>query len=386
MTCQPLAQDYTLIYKTPAQHIRTDGPALLRLPSGRLLCMFVLVDAGQDLKAGAMRELETLVLRSDDNGATWGETTRLPLDDGTPFVHEGRVHFVCNRRGRRDIVVTCSDDEGETWSSEATLFEGRFWNTASTLVAANGRLYTAFGAANDAGKFNAVGSRFVVIAGDLSRDLMDPAAWRISPYVTYPGTPDALRPNLFPRDDGRPYSDHWLEPNVVRVGERTMVLLRPRIDGYATSSMCAVCDVEDDGQRIGVRFTQFHPMPGGQNNFHVIYDDESGLFWTPVNLPTRTQDLAFAQELRERGFAGTPGNERRILMLMYSLDALNWFQAGCVALWPSPMQGLQYACPLVDGDDLLIASRTSKDGRNQHDNDLVTLHRVEGFRSLALRL
>ncbi len=46
-----------------------------------------------------------------------------------------------------------------------------------------------------------------------------------------------------------------------------------------------------------------------------------------------------------------------------------------------------YAGPLIDGDDLLILSRTSSsEAGSQHDADLVTFHRVRNFRSLALNL
>lgn len=381
--CEPLAQDYTVIYRTGSLDIRTDAPSLVRLPSGRLLTTFVLIDSRKDLTVGPHRELRTLVLRSEDNGASWEQVGSLDLDDGLPFLHDGRLYLLCNRRGRRDILVTCSSDEGETWASPVTLFEGRYWNTVGGHIVQDGQLYWAFGQANAEGAFNAAGSRAVVVAGDLSRDLMAAGAWRISPSLTYPGTPNSLRPGLYARGD-RPFMDHWLEPNVVSVQGRVRVLLRLRIDGYATSHLAAVCDVTDDREELGFRFTQFHPMPGAQNNFHIIRDGTSGLFWTPVNMPTRTQDLGFARVLRASPFAGTPGNERRILALIYSVDALNWFQAGCIAMWPSPLQGFQYAAPLVDGDDLLIASRTSEAGRNQHDNDLVTLHRVRDFGSLAL--
>jgi hypothetical protein len=71
-------------------------------------------------------------------------------------------------------------------------------------------------------------------------------------------------------------------------------------------------------------------------------------------------------------------------MLLYSLDALNWFQAGCIAIARKLRQSFMYACPLIDGDDLLILSRTSHDARDQHDADLSTFHRVSDFRSLAL--
>jgi hypothetical protein len=80
------------------------------------------------------------------------------------------------------------------------------------------------------------------------------------------------------------------------------------------------------------------------------------------------------------------GNERRILVLMYSLDCLNWFQAGCVGMWKSPLRSFHYVFPLIDGPDLLILSRTSVNAPNQHDSDLITFHRVRSFRDLALDL
>ena len=83
---------------------------------------------------------------------------------------------------------------------------------------------------------------------------------------------------------------------------------------------------------------------------------------------------------------GTPGNERCLLMLHYSQDALNWLPAGCVAMWLSPLQAFNYATLLIDGDDLLLASRTARQALDQHDNDLVTFHRLRRFRSYALDL
>ena len=113
-----------------------------------------------------------------------------------------------------------------------------------------------------------------MIAGDLSRNLMDPKSWRISPAVAYPGTPASLR-------RGYPdYRDHWLEPNVVNVRGRLIVLSRTRIAAQTTANICGVCDLKDDGEKLDLQFTQFYPVPGGQNKLHIIYDDVSSLFWT----------------------------------------------------------------------------------------------------------
>ena len=103
--------------------------------------------------------------------------------------------------------------------------------------------------------------------------------------------------------------DHWLEPNVVCVDGQVRVVARNRIDGYATSHVAAVCAITADrGAGLSLEFCQFHPMPGAQNNFHIKQHPETGCFWTPVNLPVRSQDLAWHHELSSIGYHGTPGN------------------------------------------------------------------------------
>jgi hypothetical protein len=45
-----------------------------------------------------------------------------------------------------------------------------------------------------------------------------------------------------------------------------------------------------------------------------------------------------------------------------------------------------YARPIVEGNDLVVLSRSSIDAPNQHDADCATFHRVRNFRDLALNL
>lgn len=73
--------------------------------------------------------------------------------------------------------------------------------------------------------------------------------------------------------------------------------------------------------------------------------------------------------LRKLGFVGSPANERRILNLYYSLDSLNWFEAGTVAMSRNPLESFSYPSMLIDGEDLLVLSRTSLGGKNQHDTN-----------------
>jgi len=80
---------------------------------------------------------------------------------------------------------------------------------------------------------------------------------------------------------------------------------------------------------------------------------------------------------------------RRILLLCYSIDGLNWLPAGCVAMSRNSLESFHYSSQLVDGDDLLVLARSSVGGRlpyNNHDSNMITLHRVKNFRTHALDL
>ena len=155
--------------------------------------------------------------------------------------------------------------------------------------------------------------------------------------------------------------------------------------------MCAVLDFEDKGGPIDLKFTQFHPMPGGQLKFCVIWDEQTKLFWATANLVVDGQGaFDWFREGEKRGnfsyASGLGGNDRRFLMLLYGLDGLNWFQAGCVAQAGKISQSFMYARPVIDGDDLAIIARSSIHAPNQHDADHATFHRVKNFRRLALKL
>jgi hypothetical protein len=159
----------------------------------------------------------------------------------------------------------------------------------------------------------------------------------------------------------------------------------------ATTNLAAVFDLTDDGENLDLSFTQFHPMPGGQVKFCIIWDDVSGLFWATVNLAADGQDaLAMTDPAENRGgkqYRGAVGgNDRRFLMLFYGLDGLNWFPAGCVARAGRLGQSFMYPSHIVDGDDLVVIARSSIDGQNRHDADSCTFHRVRNFRNLAMNL
>lgn len=375
---EPTYGNYTVVYDhytaIPMQegYIITDAPSLVTSSDGALLCSVPMI-----IKGTPASPVEPLhFFRSEDAGRTW---TKLPATSvfccGTLlrrgqtlyFIGAGPVH-----RQDSNLQIIRSADDGLTWSEPVTLFEGPFYNPATGYAMRDGHVYWCADTGRD---------MTYVIAGDLSCELTDPDAWRISDGLPIPPVPPALT-----RGAGR---GKILEGNVVDVHGRLQVSWRYMIDERDTVGVGVICDVVDDGRTLDYRFRQFHPLPGAQNQFHIIYDDVSSLYWMTANPTTHAQEQnpAFNAELeRNPRYAGPPGKERRILALYCSFDALNWLPAGYVIVWPLVRQASNYCGLLIDGDDLLVASRTSRHGRTQHDNDLTALHRVPNFRARAAML
>jgi hypothetical protein len=124
----------------------------------------------------------------------------------------------------------------------------------------------------------------------------------------------------------------------------------------------------------------FVPCPGGQMKFHVLYDTPSRRYWL---LSTQATDSMTRPDRLPPDRYHLPNNERRRLQLHFSKNMMDWCFAGLVAVGPAEHASRHYASMIVDGEDLLILSR-SGDGRarSAHDGNLITLHRIRNFRAL----
>lgn len=407
VAAEPLAQDYVVVHKVrdledPAKAVCVGTPDILQLPSGRLIASMELwlkrPTSGDE--GGIDYPHHCKIKASDDGGTTWELISTNGITWGSLFYAKDALYMIGNDPHQRDIRIIRSTDGGHSWSQPVVLFDdSRYHGSATPVHVKDGFLYRAF---EDMDRSSAS----LVVAGDLAKDLLDPSAWRMSNRVEPPRDTPSLSRNATTVRDTRDSGGNWfLEGNVVEVRDELYVLLRTRIDVQLTAGLTSVCRLEDDGTTMKYRFVQFYPMPGGQNKFRITYDDASSLYWTCSSMvPDPYQP---PRPLADRGFSGNPGNTRRILMLSYSLDALNWFQAGCVAMSRNPLESFHYASQIVVGDDLLVISRSSigadneyadytwKSGAtsgkarlpyNNHDSNMITLHRVKNFRSLALDL
>jgi hypothetical protein len=382
---EPLAQDYTVVFHNPDPEYYVEGPGLVRFDDGALVAVVPVVPREQWSKERRVGHSVTHILRSNDGGKTWQPRADLPYYSAAPWTHGGALYLFANKPGAKsrndDLLLLRSGDGGKTWSEPVTLFTGHFWNCHTGMAVRDNRLYWAV---DDLSLGAKRGPRAVV--GDLSADLMDPGAWRMSEPVPFPGVPDALTNPKFAE-----LPSQYLEPNVLNVRGNLRVLATVKPKRQSTAGLCAVLDLNDDGGKLDLKFTQFHPMPGGQLKFCVQWDDASKMFWATANLVVDSQGaFDWWKEGEKRGniryASGLGGNDRRFLMLLYGVDGLNWLQAGCVAQAGKISQSFMYARPVIDGNDLAIIARSSVNAPNQHDADCATFHRVRDFRKLALKL
>ncbi|MBI3970901.1 MAG: exo-alpha-sialidase [Chloroflexi bacterium] len=385
-----LAPDFVVVAESPdPERIYLGSPALAKLPGGRLVATYDTFG-----KAMPREQWRCHVAVSDDDGRTWRETGTVENFWASPYVSAGyrAGMYLIGCRGSYADAVICYSPEGERWSAPATLLVGRYATAPTPLVVRQGRLYKAM-EERSAGGFR-VGFRPLLLSAAIDDDLMDATVWSSTPPLGYPGDPDKFRFGLYHPGSEPPWpaeSGSWLEGNPMLVRAQVKVVLR--VESGGIPNVAAVCTLVGDSpgnQRL--EFESFVPWPGGQCKFFVLQDtagadalQSGGYYWMAANAVT--DHLQDPRPLAARGFAGVrPSNERRILNLCYSLDAYNWFSAGTVAMSKDPLEAFNYPSLLVDGAELLVLSRTSLGGKNQHDTSLITLHRIPAFRSLALDL
>ena len=378
----PLAQDYALVFHNPDPEYYVEGPGLVRFEDGTLVAVVPVVPREQWSEERRVGHSVVHILRSEDHGATWQPLADLPYYSAAPWRDGGALYLFANKPGEgkkrnADLLLLRSEDQGRTWSEPVTLFKGYFWNCHTAMVQRDRHIYWAV---DDMSFGMNRGPRLV--AGDLSSDPMKPEAWRMSEAVPFPGAPEALWNAKFAAQPSQ-----YLEPNVIEVNGQLRVLCAVKIKRPSVAGLCAVLDATESGDKLGLTFTRFSAMPGGQLKFCILRDDVSKMFWATANLAADSEDtFGWGKADDERGRYKAVASDRRFLMLQYSLDGLNWFPAGCVAQARKLSQSFMYARPVIDGDDLAIIARASIHAPNQHDADCATFHRVRDFRRLALKL
>ena len=327
-----------------------------------------------DFKAGN----QIRILLSDDKGRSWRETpARIPMMHEILF-RAGKSLYMMGHSGR--LLISRSDDNGESWSEPAVLCAEPRWHQSCTAVdTCGGKITLVYEKwVADGHPWPGVGP--VLMSAPSDADLCDPASWRFSELFNPDEAMLAARPAGIPLVE--PLRSGMLETNVVRIFDekhpfydstgRSVVLMARAATGFPDIGVMLGGRDNEDGTLTISRLHKnqgellFAHIPGGDLKFHVCYDPVSKLYW-----------------LLHSQIDGRM-NARRRLALSFSPDILHWTFAGMVAVGPANNAARHYATMIIDGEDLAIVSRSGDlRARGAHDGNLVTFHRVKDFRSLV---
>lgn len=416
---EALAKEYTVVKRS--QFPDKDflfTPSVLRLENGRILVSLDISDQCGEIYA------------SDDRGDTW------QLKGTGNFTHarlfaDGNKIYLIGHKGQLKLFV--SDDNGEHWSNETILAEGRWHQSATSVCYKNGYIYLVMERLmkKEDAEFPYWGPRIlapVVLRGKLGTDLTKKENWLFSEEVAFRdwipddnelewfGVPFFDSPLNHPDDpfinatqyrkrcaEGKKpdqvFTTHpigWLETNVVEItdprhywydpeGKTLMLFMRAHTGG---SGYCCVAKAVDNGDVIKIqpvtnpsgKKVLFLPMPGGQMKFYVKYDEKTKLYWL---LSTQATDSMCPVEYLDSERYNIPCDERDRLVLHFSKNMVDWVFAGLVSKGDSPKQSRHYGSMDIDGEDLIIVSRSGDaDSICAHNGNLITFHRVKNFRDL----
>lgn len=417
---RPMASESILAESPNPSDVALYTPSIVRLDSGRLVASYT--QTNRKLKQGY-----TIIVTSDDKGATWQKRAESPTNQGRFFTAGGKLYYMAtmfyigpgrNPKGE-PLCIQRSNDNGVTWSKPSALDDRTWHQSATNVLRANGCVYLVWERhAIDNIKSWVPGALApVLMRARETDDLTKPGAWTYASELIFqdliPGYKEnkldidyfgiPFYPQSFPRATplvGRvnfpPIG--WLESNVVQITDpnhywfdpkgRTFHLFARAHTGLTNYGALAKVVENNDGTMTTSLETVpsgkkmlFVQIPGGHMRFHIEYDAKTKLYWL---LGTQSTDSMTRIEKMPKDRYARPDNERNRMVLHFSKNMIDWCFAGVVAIGPGAKHARHYACMAIDGEDLVIVSR-SADSRapNAHDGNLVTFHRVTNFRDLV---
>lgn len=411
----PLAQDFIKIYESPdPKSIFAYTPGLAELPND---CIILTMEQGgpgvKDLPQARVFGTPFVgsAYLSFDRGHTWQHAVDYPMTHSRPFVAGNSLYILGHNE---DLTILRSDDMGKTWGKPVLLTHGERWHqSACSVWHDKGCVYLVMERVGPHGKnpWPVSACAPVLMRAPVGADLTRRESWTFASELVFQNEVDAnglewfgvpfypeVEEAFYPAANRGCAPIGWLETNVVKIldpnhywydetGRTYHLFARAHTGGTGYCAMLKAVEQPDGTIRTmfetmpsGKR-SLFLPMPGGQMRFHLIYDEESKLYWL---LSSQATDSMTRAERLGADRYNLPNNERHRLQLHFSKNCVDWCFAGIVALGETARCSRHYASMLIVGSDLLIASRSGdQQAASAHNGNFISLHRVQNFRELV---
>ncbi|MBZ0270865.1 hypothetical protein K8I61_02425 [bacterium] len=315
--------------------------------------------SGPGPPAGSLTQL----WESTDGGVNWTWLADVPgLHWANLFWYEGDLYLFGVAAGQRAAIYR-SEDGGKTWTTPVDENTGYIFPDAGyhtgpmPVVEHGGRVWRAIEDLKDPGDWPEY-FRAMMISAPVGSDLLAASNWTATNRLSYDET---MLPGA-----------GWLEGNAVVTpdgGIVNMLRLNSETPSFFLVETAAMVHVSADGTTATFDpASGFIDFPGGGVKFVIRYDETSGRYWSLVN--------------KQRD----PWAMRNVLAISSSPDLIEWtVHDELIAHWNWIFHGWHYTDWLIEGEDIVFASRTAHPmgdalPHGYHDANFTTFHRVENFR------
>ncbi|MCC6681007.1 MAG: exo-alpha-sialidase [Phycisphaeraceae bacterium] len=422
----PLAQDFVEVGRSPdPQKVYQGVPYVLALPGadGKLIGGYSMGGPGfndwckqQGWTGGKGELLNSVAMTSDDHGQTWQLRKRYRMSHQRAFEADGHLYILGHDD---DLRIMRSDDNGDTWSDPVALSEREVWHQSSCgYWKTDTHIYIVmerrYGQERGLKGWDVACIAPVLMRGKLTDDLTRRENWTFASELVFEDIVDldkinhvgipfyktdprrGLRIADAPNRQMNPMG--WLETNVVQIvdpnhvwydptGHTFHLISRMNTGGTNIAAISKVVENADGTMTTMLEKAPsgkdmlFVPLPGGQMKFFILYDKQTKLYWLLGSQPT--DSMIQPDRLDPRRY-GIPNQERHRMVLHFSRNLIDWCFAGLVAVGPDMDGARHYACMDIDGDDLVIMSRSGdQHSASAHNGNITTFHRIKNFRGLV---
>ena len=379
MTTTPadyLTDEESVVWEsTDPQNEVSGSPAICISKTGRIIVSYDITGTGKTRGE---------VQYSDDGGQTWVKATMTddaflfarPFETSTGLYIIARKYAAGTTEGYGQLIVLKSTDDGATWG-EANVIDEGIWHSAPTeVIHLNGYIYMTWEAQDKAAAQVTGGAGRgilapVILRAEETADLTVASNWTISDSEdTYLSYYEAVGGNSFNMIDymGIPFMHYrfgdasntmgWLEGNIVRITDPSHVLydenafyiyLRSTANTSDYANLMKVVENEDGTMTSELVTTPsgktnlYVQLPGGQSKFYITYDEQEEMYWLVSNVSTDSMeiDTTWGQGADTSRHEG-PQDVRNELGLYYSSNAMDWSFAGIVSATDSISQARSY--------------------------------------------